>query len=67
LEREKIDALRLNKWNFDAKMMLSNDVTSWEGIKTDFSLCTINPRSEKNCLVISTLAKQSYSIRSVVY
>jgi hypothetical protein len=25
LEREKIDALRLNKWNFDAKMMLSNE------------------------------------------
>jgi hypothetical protein len=34
-------------------------VTSWEGIKTDFSLCTINPKSENNCLVISTLAKQS--------
>jgi hypothetical protein len=25
LKREKIDALRLNKWNFDAKMMLSNE------------------------------------------
>jgi hypothetical protein len=34
LEREKIDALRLNKWNFDAKMMLSNecfeDISWWK-------------------------------------
>jgi hypothetical protein len=34
LEREKIDALRLNKWNFDAKMMLSNecfeDINWWK-------------------------------------
>ena len=34
LEREKIDALRLNKWNFYAKMMLSNecfeDINWWK-------------------------------------